>query len=147
MLLAAAVVGSGIMAQRLTSDVALALLANTFATVAVLAVLIAVFARGFDPSLVARERRVFAVCVDTPWSDGFSGSRAAAASHRDHHGPDILTFGSADSLTDLSARIEMNVAPEVSIDRRGLTVLDGPPPSEQRGPSKSLSTWVTERRR
>jgi glycerol uptake facilitator-like aquaporin len=44
MLLAAAVIGSGIMAQRLTSDVAIALLANTLATVAVLAVLIAVFA-------------------------------------------------------------------------------------------------------
>lgn len=42
MLLAAAVIGSGIMAQRLTRDGAVALLANTVATVAVLAVLIAV---------------------------------------------------------------------------------------------------------
>lgn len=44
MLLAAAVIGSGIMAQRLTSDGAVALLANTLATVAVLAVLIAALA-------------------------------------------------------------------------------------------------------
>ena len=44
MLLAAAVIGSGIMAQRLTEDSAVALLANTFATVAALAVLIAVLA-------------------------------------------------------------------------------------------------------
>ena len=42
MLLAAAVIGSGIMAQRLTGDGAVALLANTLATVAALAVLIAV---------------------------------------------------------------------------------------------------------
>jgi glycerol uptake facilitator-like aquaporin len=40
MLLAAAVIGSGIMAQRLTGDGAVALLANTLATVAALAVLI-----------------------------------------------------------------------------------------------------------
>jgi glycerol uptake facilitator-like aquaporin len=44
MLLAAAVIGSGIMAQRLTGDSAVALLANTLATVAALAVLIATFA-------------------------------------------------------------------------------------------------------
>ncbi|MGH8239202.1 MAG: aquaporin, partial [Steroidobacteraceae bacterium] len=44
MLLAAAVIGSGIMAQRLTSDTAVALLANTIATIAVLAVLVAVLA-------------------------------------------------------------------------------------------------------
>jgi glycerol uptake facilitator-like aquaporin len=44
MLLTTAVIGSGIMAQRLTGDGAVALLANTFATVAALAVLIAVLA-------------------------------------------------------------------------------------------------------
>jgi glycerol uptake facilitator-like aquaporin len=44
MLLAAAVIGSGIMAQRLTGDSAVALLTNTLATVAALAVLIAVLA-------------------------------------------------------------------------------------------------------
>lgn len=44
MLLTTAVIGSGIMAQRLTGDGAVALLANTLATVAALAVLIAVLA-------------------------------------------------------------------------------------------------------
>lgn len=44
MLLTTAVIGSGIMAQRLTGDSAVALLANTLATVAALAVLIAVLA-------------------------------------------------------------------------------------------------------
>lgn len=44
MLLATAVIGSGIMAQRLTGDGAIALLANTFATVAALAVLVGVLA-------------------------------------------------------------------------------------------------------
>jgi glycerol uptake facilitator-like aquaporin len=44
MLLAAAVIGSGVMAQRLTGDSAVALLANTLATVAALAALIAVLA-------------------------------------------------------------------------------------------------------
>lgn len=44
MLLTTAVIGSGIMAQRLTGDDAVALLANTFATVAALAVLIGVLA-------------------------------------------------------------------------------------------------------
>ncbi|MER0238546.1 MIP/aquaporin family protein [Fulvimarina sp. MAC8] len=42
-ILVAAVVGSGIMAERLTEDVALALLANTIATGAILVVLITVF--------------------------------------------------------------------------------------------------------
>jgi len=31
------------------------------------------------------------------------------------YGPDILTFGSADSLTDLSARAELSVAPRVTV--------------------------------
>jgi glycerol uptake facilitator-like aquaporin len=44
LILLAAVVGSGIMAERLTNDVALALLCNTLATGAILFVLIAVFA-------------------------------------------------------------------------------------------------------
>jgi glycerol uptake facilitator-like aquaporin len=44
MLLATAVIGSGVMAQRLTGDGAVALLANTLATVAALAVLIGVLA-------------------------------------------------------------------------------------------------------
>jgi glycerol uptake facilitator-like aquaporin len=44
MLLVAGVVGSGIMAQRLTHDVALVLLCNTLATGAILTVLILIFA-------------------------------------------------------------------------------------------------------
>jgi glycerol uptake facilitator-like aquaporin len=44
MLLTTAVIGSGIMAERLTGDGAIALLANTLATVAALAVLIVVLA-------------------------------------------------------------------------------------------------------
>jgi glycerol uptake facilitator-like aquaporin len=62
-LLLAAVVGSGIMAERLTRDVALALLCNTLATGAMLFVIIAVFAplsgAHFNPAvtLVALLRR------------------------------------------------------------------------------------------
>lgn len=37
-----------------------------------------------------------------------------AVSGQAFYGPDILTFGSADSLTDLSARVEMNVAPRLT---------------------------------
>jgi hypothetical protein len=37
-----------------------------------------------------------------------------AVSGQAFYGPDILTFGSADSLTDLSARVEMNVAPQLT---------------------------------
>src|ERR1700709_995840 len=44
LLLVAGVVGSGIMAQRLTQDMALALLCNAIATGALLAVLILIFA-------------------------------------------------------------------------------------------------------
>lgn len=44
LLLVAAVVGSGIMAERLTKDIAVALLANTVATAAILVVLITIFA-------------------------------------------------------------------------------------------------------
>jgi YfaZ precursor len=37
-----------------------------------------------------------------------------AVSGQAFYGPDILTFGSADNLTDLSARVELNVAPRVT---------------------------------
>ena len=37
-----------------------------------------------------------------------------AVSGQAFYGPDILTFGSADSLTDLSARVEMDVAPRLT---------------------------------
>jgi glycerol uptake facilitator-like aquaporin len=63
MLLVTAVVGSGIMAERLTQDTALALLANTIATAAILIVLITILApvsgAHFNPavSLVFAVRR------------------------------------------------------------------------------------------
>jgi glycerol uptake facilitator-like aquaporin len=66
MLLVATVVGSGIMAERLTGDVALALLANTLATAAMLAVLIMILGpisgAHFNPavSLVFALRRTIA---------------------------------------------------------------------------------------
>lgn len=37
-----------------------------------------------------------------------------AVSGQAFYGPDILTFGSADSLMDLSARVEMHVAPQLT---------------------------------
>ena len=37
-----------------------------------------------------------------------------AVSGQAFYGPDILTFGSADSLTDLSARVEMKIAPRLT---------------------------------
>jgi hypothetical protein len=37
-----------------------------------------------------------------------------AVSGQAFYGPDILTFGSADSMTDLSARVEMNIAPRLT---------------------------------
>jgi glycerol uptake facilitator-like aquaporin len=63
LLLVTAVVGSGIMAQRLTQDAGLALLANTLATAAILVVLVSIFApvsgAHFNPavSLVFAVRR------------------------------------------------------------------------------------------
>lgn len=70
LLLAAAVIGSGIMAERLgDGNVAIALLANTGATVAALAVLIAIFApvsgAHFNPAVTL----VMALRRDLPWRD------------------------------------------------------------------------------
>ncbi|MFC7491194.1 MULTISPECIES: aquaporin [unclassified Knoellia] len=66
--LLAAVVGSGVMAQRLTDDVGLQLLANAIASVAALAVLIAVIApvsgAHFNPAVSLAQ----AVRRDLPWS-------------------------------------------------------------------------------
>ncbi|MFC7486248.1 aquaporin [Knoellia sp. CPCC 206453] len=66
--LLAAVVGSGIMAQRLTDDVGLQLLANAVASVAALAVLIAVIApvsgAHFNPAVSLAQ----AIRRDLPWS-------------------------------------------------------------------------------
>ncbi len=72
LLLTATVIGSGIMADRLTDDVALALLGNTIATGAILFVLITLFGplsgAHFNPAvtLVAAIRR------DLPWREAGS---------------------------------------------------------------------------
>jgi glycerol uptake facilitator-like aquaporin len=67
--LLAAVVGSGIMAQRLAGDAALALLCNTLATGAILAVLILVFGplsgAHFNPAVTIG----FALRSKLPWSE------------------------------------------------------------------------------
>jgi glycerol uptake facilitator-like aquaporin len=67
--LVAAVVGSGIMAEGLTKDVALALLANTLATGAILVVLIAtlgpISGAHFNPAVTA----VFALKRDLSWGE------------------------------------------------------------------------------
>ena len=68
-LLVATVVGSGIMAETLTTDVALALLANTIATGAILVVLISalgpISGAHFNPAVTA----VFALRRELPWRD------------------------------------------------------------------------------
>jgi glycerol uptake facilitator-like aquaporin len=67
--LLAAVVGSGIMAQGLTADAALALLCNTLPTGAILAVLILIFGplsgAHFNPAVSIG----FALRSELPWSD------------------------------------------------------------------------------
>ena len=71
--LLAAVVGSGIMAERLTGDVALQLLANAFATVGVLAALILALgpASGahFNPAVTLADRVLSG--IDTPTAVGY----------------------------------------------------------------------------
>lgn len=68
-LLVAAVVGSGIMAESLTKDVALALLANTLATGAILVVLIAslgpISGAHFNPAVTA----IFALKRELSWNE------------------------------------------------------------------------------
>src|SRR5262245_36069875 len=67
--LLAAVVGSGIMAQRLTADAAVALLCNTLPTGAILAVLILIFGplsgAHFNPAVSVG----FALRSELPWSE------------------------------------------------------------------------------
>lgn len=77
LLLAAAVVGSGVMAERLAAgNAALALLANTLATVAALAVLIALFAPVSEAHFNPAVSLVQAVRGSLPWR--YAGAYAAA---------------------------------------------------------------------
>src|SRR5215212_263390 len=68
-MLAAAVIGSGIAAERLTNDHGVALIANTGATVAVLAVLVALLGplsgAHFNPAV----SRVLTLCRRLSWRD------------------------------------------------------------------------------
>lgn len=68
LLLVAAVVGSGVMASRLTDDTAIALLANSLATGAMLVVLITTLApisgAHFNPAVTL----IFALRKEVPWS-------------------------------------------------------------------------------
>ena len=88
MLLVTAVVGSGIMAERLTQDIALALLANTIATAAILVVLITILApvsgAHFNPAVslvfaVRRElpAREFGLYVTAQLIGGIAGTALA----------------------------------------------------------------------
>jgi hypothetical protein len=56
---------------------------------------------------------VMAVSVGTEVRFFIDPRRGLAISGQAYYAPDILTFGSADNLTDLSARVEMNVAQQV----------------------------------
>src|SRR5262249_10723143 len=67
--LLAAVVGSGIMAQKLTSDGALALLCNTLPTGAILAVLILIFGPLSGAHLNPAVSIGFALRNELPWSE------------------------------------------------------------------------------
>ena len=89
-MLAATVVGSGIMAQRLTPDIGLELLANTIATGAILVVLISIFAplsgAHFNPAVslvVFLQRgltlREMALYVAAQVAGGIGGTLAAHA--------------------------------------------------------------------
>jgi glycerol uptake facilitator-like aquaporin len=66
LLLVTAVVGSGIMAERSTSDAAIALLANTLATAAILVVLVTIFAPVSGAHLNPAVSLVFAIRRDLP---------------------------------------------------------------------------------
>jgi glycerol uptake facilitator-like aquaporin len=66
LLLVAAVVGSGIMAERLTNDAALALLANTLATAAILVVLVTILGPVSGAHINPAVSLVFAVRRELP---------------------------------------------------------------------------------
>lgn len=56
---------------------------------------------------------VMAVSVGTQVRFLIDPNRGLAVAGRAYYAPDILTFGSADNLTDLSARVEMRVASQL----------------------------------
>ena len=56
---------------------------------------------------------VMAVSVGTEVRFFLDPNRGLAISGQAYYAPDILTFGTADNLTDLSARIEMDVAQQL----------------------------------
>lgn len=56
---------------------------------------------------------VMAVSVGTEARFFIDPRRGLAISGQAYYSPDILTFGSADNLTDLSARLEINVASQL----------------------------------
>src|SRR5262245_52299608 len=95
--LLAAVVGSGIMAQGLAGDAALALLCNTLATGAILAVLILVFGplsgAHFNPAVSIG----FALRSKLPWPEGdlHRGATGRRPRRRMGGAPDVRTAGVA----------------------------------------------------
>ena len=69
----------------------------------------------FGPQLYAALLRdenddVMAISIGTEVRFYIDQRRGFAVSGQAYYSPDILTFGSADNLTDLSARVEYNVA-------------------------------------
>jgi hypothetical protein len=56
---------------------------------------------------------VMAVSIGTEVRFFIDPSRGLAVSGQAYYAPDILTFGTADNLTDLSARVELNVAEQL----------------------------------
>ena len=56
---------------------------------------------------------VMAVSIGTEVRFFIDPSRRLAVSGQAYYAPDILTFGAADNLTDLSARVEMRVAEQL----------------------------------
>jgi hypothetical protein len=56
---------------------------------------------------------VMAVSVGTEVRFFIDPNRGLAVSGQAYYAPDILTFGSADNLTDLSARVELGVAEQL----------------------------------
>ena len=56
---------------------------------------------------------VMAISVGTEVRFFIDPDRGLAVSGQAYYAPDILTFGTADNLTDLSARVELNVAEQV----------------------------------